>query len=165
MLSDLGPHLGLPHPGEVRLSQELTGLIPCAEKVALCGGGGSDPCYHAVRLSRAYTRRQKIIKFEGGHNGWADLLSMSINPRAEESGPYDTPNTGASPGTLPAVVGNTCILPANNAALLERCLARHGCDISAIIIEPIMQGMGAAYGSIRTISNCFANCAAITGSF
>lgn len=63
-------------------------------------------------------------------------------PRAEEAGPYDAPNTVASPGILPAVVENTCILPANDAAVLERYLARHGRDISAIIIEPIMQGMG-----------------------
>jgi glutamate-1-semialdehyde 2,1-aminomutase len=141
-LSDLGSHLGLPHPGEVQLSRELTELIPCAEKVVLCGGGGSDPCYHAIRLSRAYTGRHKIIKFEGGQNGWADPLSMSITPNAEEAGPYETPNTIASPGTLPAVVENTCVLSVNDAAVLERYLARYGREIAAIIIEPIMQGMG-----------------------
>ena len=141
-LNGFGSHLGLPHPGEVELSREITELIPCAEKVALCGGGGSDPCYHAIRLSRAYTGRSKIIKFEGGQNGWADPLSMSITPSTDKAGPYDVPNTLASPGTLAAVAENTRILPANDAAVLERHLARHGRDIAAIIIEPVMQGMG-----------------------
>lgn len=141
-LTTLGSHLGLPHPGEVQLSQELTELIPCAEKIALCGGGGSDPCYHAIRLSRAYTGRHKVIKFEGGQNGWADPLSMSITPSAEDAGPYEAPNTVASPGTLPEVVENTRVLPANDARVLEHYLRRHGREIAAIIIEPIMQGMG-----------------------
>jgi glutamate-1-semialdehyde 2,1-aminomutase len=141
-LTEKGPHLGLPHPGEVTLSRKLTELIPCAEKVVLCGGGGSDPCYHSIRLSRAFTGRSKIIKFEGGQNGWADPLSMSITPDAARAGPYDRPNTVASPGTLAEVVANTVVLPVNDVGVLERYLQREGSQIAAIIAEPIFQGMG-----------------------
>ena len=141
-LTSQGPHLGLPHSGEVKLCDELTDLIPSAEMVVLCGGGGSDPCYHSIRLARAFTGRKKIIKFEGGQNGWADPLSMSITPTADEIGPYERPNTVASPGTLPEVVANTIVLPANDAAVLERYLQKEGREIAAIIIEPVMQGMG-----------------------
>jgi glutamate-1-semialdehyde 2,1-aminomutase len=141
-LTDKGPHLGLPHPAEVQLSQVLVDLIPCAEKVVLCGGGGSDPCYHAIRLSRAFTGRKKIIKFEGGQNGWADPLSMSITPTLEQAGPYERPNTVASPGTLPEVVENTTVLPVNDASVLERHLEQEGNQIAAIMVEPVMQGMG-----------------------
>ena len=118
-LTRQGPHLGLPHPGEVQLCRALVDLIPCAEKVALCGGGGSDPCYHAIRLARAYTGRRKIIKFEGGQNGWAEPLSMSITPSADEVGPYERPNSVASPGILPEVVANTVVLPANETQRSE----------------------------------------------
>lgn len=141
-LTHQGPHLGLPHPGEVQLSREIVDLVPCAEKVVLCGGGGSDPCYHAIHLARAYTGRKKIIKFEGGQNGWAEPLSMSITPSAAAVGPYDRPNTVASPGTLPEVVANTVVLPANDAGVLQRYLEREGREIAAIIVEPVMQGMG-----------------------
>jgi glutamate-1-semialdehyde 2,1-aminomutase len=141
-LTERGPHLGLPHPGEVQLCDELAALIPCAEMVVLCGGGGSDPCYHSIRLARAYTGRKKIIKFEGGQNGWADPLSMSITPTAAEAGSYESPNTVASPGTLAEVVANTIVLPANDAIVLERYLEKNGRDIAAIMIEPVMQGMG-----------------------
>jgi glutamate-1-semialdehyde 2,1-aminomutase len=141
-LTNQGPHLGLPHPGEVRLCDELVDLIPCAEMAVLCGGGGSDPCYHSIRLARAATGRKKIIKFEGGQNGWADPLSMSITPTADEVGPYERPNTVASPGTLPEVVANTIVLPVNDPAVLERFLEKEGKEIAAIIIEPVMQGLG-----------------------
>lgn len=141
-LIEKGPHFGLPHPGEVALSGKLTELIPCAEMVALCGGGGSDPCYHAIRLSRAVTGRRKIIKFEGGQNGWADPLSMSITPDAASVGAYEAPNTVASPGTLAEVAANTVVLPVNDAGVLERYLEREGNEIAAIIVEPILQGMG-----------------------
>ena len=141
-LTQQGPHLGLPHPGEVQLSRALVDLVPCAEKVVLCGGGGSDPCYHAIHLARAYTGRKKIIKFEGGQNGWADPLSMSITPSADDAGSYERPNTVASPGTLPEVIENTVVLPANDAAVLQRYLEREGRNIAAIMVEPVMQGMG-----------------------
>ena len=141
-LTNQGPHLGLPHPGEVHLSREFVELIPCAQKVVLCGGGGSDPCYHAIRLSRAFTGRKKIVKFEGGQNGWADPLSMSITPSADDAGPADRPNTVASPGTLPEVVEQTVVLPANAPAVLQRYFEREGRDTAAVMIEPIMQGMG-----------------------
>lgn len=141
-LTRQGPHLGLPHPGEGRLCDELVELIPCAEMAVLCGGGGSDPCYHAIRLSRAHTGRKKIVKFEGGQNGWADPLSMSITPTADEVGAYERPNTVASPGTLPEVIANTVVLPVNDADVLQRYLEKEGKEVAAIIIEPVMQGMG-----------------------
>jgi glutamate-1-semialdehyde 2,1-aminomutase len=141
-LTQQGPHLGLPHPGEVQLCREVVDLVPCAEKVALCGGGGSDPCYHAIHLARAYTERKKILKFEGGQNGWSEPLSMSITPSADDAGPYERPNTVASPGTLPEVVANTVVLPANDAGVLQRYLEREGRNIAAIMVEPVMQGMG-----------------------
>jgi glutamate-1-semialdehyde 2,1-aminomutase len=137
-----GPHLGLPHPGEVHLCREIVDLIPCAEKVALCGGGGSDPCYHAIHLARAFTGRKKIIKFEGGQNGWAEPLSVSITPSADDVGPYERPNTVASPGTIQEVAANTIVLPANDAGVLQRSLEREGREVAAIMVEPVMQGMG-----------------------
>lgn len=137
-----GPHFGLPHPYEVELSRQLVDLIPGAEMVVLCGGGGSDPCYHAIRLARGATGRQKIIKFEGGQNGWAEPLAMSITPGLEEAGAFESPNTVAPPGTLLEVTANTVVLPANEPKILEQYLARHGHSVAAIMIEPVMQGLG-----------------------
>jgi glutamate-1-semialdehyde 2,1-aminomutase len=141
-LTQDGAHFGLPHPREVELSERLVELIPCADMAVLCGGGGSDPCYHSVRLARAYTGRKKILKFEGSYHGWSEPLYLSVSPSAAETGPYDAPKTVATPGTLPEVAANTVALPLNDSDVLEAYLAREGRDIAAIIVEPFVQHMG-----------------------
>jgi glutamate-1-semialdehyde 2,1-aminomutase len=141
-LTERGPHFGLGHPGEVHLARQMVELIPGAEMVGLCGGGGSDPCYHAIRLSRAFTGRRKIIRFEGSTHGWAEPLSVSDAPRPDEAGPYEAPNTVAPPGALSEVIGNTIVLPHNDRGVLERRLAREGHDVAALIVEPVVQNLG-----------------------
>jgi glutamate-1-semialdehyde 2,1-aminomutase len=141
-LTERGPHFGLGHPGEVHLSRQMATLIPGAEMVGLCGGGGSDPCYHAIRLSRTFTGRRKIIRFEGSTHGWAEPLSVSDSPHPDEVGPYDTPHPVAPPGALSEVIGNTIVLPHNDPAVLERRLARDGHEVAALIVEPVVQNLG-----------------------
>lgn len=141
-LRDHGPHFGLGYPGEIELSRQMVELVPCAEMVGLCGGGGSDPCYHAIRLSRTFTGRKKIIRFEGSTHGWAEPLSISDGPSPDEAGPYEEPNRVAPPGALPEVIANTIVLPHNDPAVLERRLEREGHEVAAIIIEPVVQNLG-----------------------
>lgn len=141
-LAQYGPHLALPHPREIELSEQLVALIPCAERVGLTGGGGSDPCFHAVRIARAHTGRKKIIRFEGSTHGWSEPLAMSDFPSAEEAGPYEEPNSVAPPGTLPEVAANTIVLPINDPAVLERRLEREGHEVAALIVEPVVQNIG-----------------------
>lgn len=141
-LTKQGPHFGLPHRSEIELSKQLVELIPCAEKVVLSGGGGTDPCFHSIRLARAYTGREKIVKFEGCYHGWSDALAMSVLPGAAEVGPYEAPNTVGSPGVPRDVLANTTVLPLNDGAALERYLAREGHEVAAIIVEPVVQFMG-----------------------
>lgn len=137
-----GPHFGMAHAREIELCKQLVDLIPCAEMVALFGGGGSDPCYHAIRLARAHTGRTKIIRFEGSTHGWAEPLSISDAPGPDEAGPYEEPNRVAPPGAVAEVLANTIVLPNNDAGVLERRLAKEGEEIAAIIIEPILQHLG-----------------------
>lgn len=141
-LTERGPHLGLGHPGEIELSTLLVELIPCADMVGLCGGGGSDPCYHAIRLSRTFTGRKKIIRFEGSTHGWAEPLAVSDAPNPDEAGPYEEPHSVAPPGALPEVIANTIVLPHNDPGILERRLAREGREVAALIIEPVVQNLG-----------------------
>jgi glutamate-1-semialdehyde 2,1-aminomutase len=135
-------HFGLGHPGEIDLARRMVDLIPGAEMVALCGGGGSDPCYHAVRLARTYSGRRKIIRFEGSTHGWAEPLAVSDSPAPDEAGPYETPHAVAPPGALPEVIANTIVLPHNDPGVLERRLAQEAHEVAALIVEPVVQNLG-----------------------
>jgi glutamate-1-semialdehyde 2,1-aminomutase len=132
-----------PHPSEVELTELFAELIPCAEMTALCGGGGSDAVYNAVRLARAHTGRSKLLRFEGGYHGWHDYLGASIRPRPEEAGPAEDPKTvAASAGSLQQAIDQIVVAPFNDAEATERIIRREGDRLAAIVIEPVCHSLG-----------------------
>jgi len=123
--------------GELRLAEKIVEHIPSADRVHLCNSG-SEATYHAVRLARAVTGRQKLIKFQGCYHGWHDYLLMNVFTPAERMGLKDP----CSKGILDAAVENTLVLPFNDVGALETTLSTEGQDVAALIMEPIPHNVG-----------------------
>lgn len=143
VMNEEGVLFGQPHPREVDLCRTFSKVIPYAEMTTLHGGGGSDPLVNAVRLARAFTGRDLIVKFEGCYHGWHDELAISIRPNAEEAGDRATPSAVAvSAGALPEHAQKTLIAVLNSEESVERLVSRHGREIAAIFIEPVVHSSG-----------------------
>src|SRR6187455_1925677 len=94
---------------EVELAETLCDLIPSAERVLLTNSG-SEATYAALRLARAVTGRNKIVKFQGTYHGWHDAVLMNVISPPDRIGKQDLLSLGMSPG----VVEDTLILPFND---------------------------------------------------
>jgi glutamate-1-semialdehyde 2,1-aminomutase len=139
---ELGAFVGLPHPGEVRLAERLVRLIPLAERVAFCGGGGSDAIYHAVRVARAHTGRTKIVKVEGGYHGWHADVGVSTRPAHVDLASRHPVAQSNSAGSLQAVVDAIVVVTVNDAEELERAFAENEGEIAGVILEPVLYSAG-----------------------
>mgnify|MGYP003338843982 CR=1 FL=1 len=102
---------------------------------------GTEATMDALRVARAATGRDKIVKVEGGYHGHHDEVMISMKPALDKAGPADAPNSVASSaGITRGVVGDTIVIPYNDPEALERVL--RGGDIAAFIVEPVMQNIG-----------------------
>ena len=129
---------------EVELAELITNMCPCVEMVRLACSG-TEATMHALRVARAYTGREKIIKFEGMYHGFQDYTLYSTYAPAEVYGNINNPIPIPSSSGIPKSLNNLIItLPFNNFDILDKVFRRVGYDIAAIISEP-----------------CLGNCAAI----
>ncbi len=130
------------HELEIVLSEELQRLIPCAELVRY-SNSGSEAVQAALRLARAYTGREKFIKFEGHYHGWFDNVLVSVHPPLEAMGPYEAPHpVPGSAGQARSALEDVMVLPWNDLAVLEGVLEARGEEVAAVIMEPIMCNTG-----------------------
>ena len=140
---EIGAFVGVPHPYEQRLAERLCDALPGAERVALCGGGGTDAIYHCLRLARAATGRPKLVKIEGGYHGWHGDVGASTRPPLKAAGdarhPATVPN---SQGILPSVLAEIVVATANNGELLEEIFEREGDQIAGVLVEPVLYSAG-----------------------
>lgn len=121
-----GTHLGASHEIELRWAQAVTRLIPSAEKLRFTSSG-TEATLMALRLARAYTGKNKVIKFTDHFHGWHDYVLASA---------------GYPPGGIPAATLSTMIvLEPNNISLVEKTLAEDS-DVAAVILEPTGAHMG-----------------------
>jgi glutamate-1-semialdehyde 2,1-aminomutase len=137
-----GQLFGGQHLAELELAEYLKRLIPSAELVRF-SLSGSESVHAALRLARAFTRRSKLVKFEGHYHGWFDETSFSITPTLAEAGneflPHAVPWThGIGPGSDQ----NLIVLPWNNLEVLREVLSRRAGEIAAVICEPVMCNNG-----------------------
>ncbi|MBM4465486.1 MAG: aminotransferase class III-fold pyridoxal phosphate-dependent enzyme [Chloroflexi bacterium] len=129
------------HELEVLLSEKLVQLIPCADMVNY-NNTGSEGLQVALRLARAYTGRQKVIKFEGHYHGWMDNIYVSCHPPLTQAGPADAPHGVLSHGQVTSILNDLIILPWNNLDVIEATLEHQSGEIAAIITEPIVTSGG-----------------------
>jgi glutamate-1-semialdehyde 2,1-aminomutase len=142
-LRNAGTLLGVPHRYEGELAERLCELIPGVEMVAFFGGGGSDAIQQAIRIARAATGRTKIVKVEGGYQGWHSEVSVSTAPRLGAAPyvglPTPVPN---SAGVLEAVTDEVMVVTINDAKALRSLFDDAGDEIAALLIEPVLYSSG-----------------------
>jgi glutamate-1-semialdehyde 2,1-aminomutase len=107
------------------------------------GNSGTEATLDAVRIMRASTERELIVKVEGTYHGHHDALMVSVFPGPEDAGPADHPNSvPQSKGIPKAFVDLVVNVPFNDAGALERVFAEHPGRIAGMIVEPVMTNCG-----------------------
>ena len=126
------------HEEEVTLGRTVCELVPCAEMIRL-SLSGSEAVQAALRLARAATGREVVIKFEGHYHGWFDNIDVSINPNGDAMGPANQPNVvPSSLGQSAGAYVGIRVLPWNDLDLFTRAIDAGRNEIAAVIMEPIM---------------------------
>jgi glutamate-1-semialdehyde 2,1-aminomutase len=135
---------------EVEVAERLVSLLSSVEMVNFCNSG-SEATYHAIRLARAFTGSEKVLKFEGCYHGWHDYVDVSVYPPADEvaAGSEGPGRRGAPggphpqcPGDGPAAGKKTVVVPFNDPEAFRRAMETHGDDLAAVIVEPIPHSVG-----------------------
>jgi len=129
-----GLSFGAPCPAEVEMADLLCSIVPAMDMVRMVNSG-TEATMSAVRVARAATGRDLIIKFEGCYHGHADGFLVKAGSGALTLGVPD------SPGVPPAIADLTLTLPYNDLEAVEECLAACGKEVAAIIVEPVAGNM------------------------
>jgi glutamate-1-semialdehyde 2,1-aminomutase len=129
-----GLSFGAPCPAEVEMAERLCAMVPAMDMVRMVNSG-TEATMSAIRVARAATRRDKIIKFEGCYHGHADSFLVKAGSGALTLG---VPN---SPGVPRATADLTVTLPYNDLTAVRACLESAGDEIAAIIVEPVAGNM------------------------
>jgi len=126
----------LSHELEITVAKKIASMVPCAEMVRFCNSG-TEATMHAIRVARAYTGREKIVKFEGMYHGAHDYVLFSTDPAFDrlQGDPRAIPQSLG----IPKVIQKLCFVERwNDFERIERLVKRNGDEIAAIITEPIM---------------------------
>jgi len=130
-----GTSFGAPTELETRLAQRVAMLMPSMERVRFVSSG-TEAAMSAVRVARAATNRERILKFEGCYHGHADAFLVQAGSGAMTLG------VPTSPGVPAAVAADTLLARYNDLSSVEPVLEQHRGTIAAIIVEPIGGNMG-----------------------
>jgi glutamate-1-semialdehyde 2,1-aminomutase len=124
------------------LAELIAEIIPCAEMVRYAGSG-TETVMHALRLVRAATGREKIIKFEGHFHGYSDSLFYSSAPPLNKAGSKSKPSPFAQSSGMPkSLIHNIIIIPFNDPEVLEKTFSEHGREVATLILEPVNYDAG-----------------------
>jgi glutamate-1-semialdehyde 2,1-aminomutase len=130
-----GTSFGAPSPLEIVLAQRVMDFMPNIEMIRFVNSG-TEATMSALRLARAYTKRDKIIKFEGCYHGHADMLLVQAGSGVATLGLPD------SPGVPAATASDTLVAAYNDLESVETLCKKYPDQIAAIIVEPVAGNMG-----------------------
>ncbi len=130
-----GTSFGIPNPLEVTMAKLICSLVPSVQKVRMTNSG-TEACMSAIRLARGFTKRDKIIKFDGCYHGHADSLLVKAGSGALTFGHPD------SAGVPAAFTQHTIVLPFNDVDAVKAAFAANKDQIAGIIIEPVPGNAG-----------------------
>jgi glutamate-1-semialdehyde 2,1-aminomutase len=130
-----GSSFGIPTEAEIRLAERIIEIVPSIEKVRLVNSG-TEASMSAIRLARAYTKRDLVVKVEGCYHGHVDGLLVKAG-----SG-LTTLGVPTSPGIPEAYASCTLTIPFNDIEAARRIFEKYGKSIACIIVEPVAGNMG-----------------------
>jgi glutamate-1-semialdehyde 2,1-aminomutase len=130
-----GVSFGIPNSFEIEMARTICDWVPSIEKVRMVNSG-TEATMSCIRLARGFTRRDKIIKFEGCYHGHVDSLLVKAGSGALTHGEPD------SAGIPKAFADLTLTLPFNDAEALNAVFAREGNEIACVILEPVPANAG-----------------------
>ncbi|AQR77619.1 glutamate-1-semialdehyde 2,1-aminomutase [Paenibacillus larvae] len=133
--AEKGTSFGAPTLIETEMARIVTERVPSVDIVRMVNSG-TEATMSALRLARGYTKRNKIVKFEGSYHGHADSLLIKAGSGVATLGLPD------SPGVPESVAVNTITVPYNDLDTLKEVFHTFGEDIAAVIVEPIAGNMG-----------------------
>jgi glutamate-1-semialdehyde 2,1-aminomutase len=119
----------------IRLAAEIVDAVPCAEKVRFVSSGTEADLY-AMRLARAFRKRDKILKFEGGYHGMSDYALMSLAPKRPGNFPQGVPDSAGIPRS---VQGEVIVAPFNDLATATSLIREHRDELGGVIVEPFQR--------------------------
>ena len=123
------------NPYGIRLAAEIVDAVPCAEKVRFVSSGSEADAY-AMRLARAYRKRDKILKFEGGYHGMSDYGLMSLAPKRAGNFPQPIPDSAGIPRS---VRDEVLVAPFNDLDTVASLVREHKDELAGIIVEPFQR--------------------------
>lgn len=132
---DQGTSFGAPTAVEIELAERVIAAVPALDMVRMVNSG-TEATMSAIRLARAATGRDLIIKFDGCYHGHADTLLVDAGSGVA------TLAIAGSPGVPSAFIERTLSLPFNDGQTLEQVMAEKGHEIAAVIVEPVAGNMG-----------------------
>jgi glutamate-1-semialdehyde 2,1-aminomutase len=130
-----GTSFGAPTEREVELAEEIADAFPSIELVRLVSSG-TEAAMSAIRVARGFTKRDRILKFEGGYHGHADALLASAGSGLATLG------IPASAGVTTGAAKDTIVSPYNDVDAAAAAVERYGEGLAAIIVEPVAGNMG-----------------------
>jgi glutamate-1-semialdehyde 2,1-aminomutase len=130
-----GTSYGMTSPLEIELGEQIACAVPSIERIRFVSSG-TEAAMSAIRVARTFTKRDLILKFEGGYHGHADSFLVEAGSGLATLGIF------ASPGVPEALGKLTLNAPYNDVGSVERIFSEHAGKIAAIIVEPIAANMG-----------------------
>ncbi|MDN3567815.1 aspartate aminotransferase family protein [Paeniroseomonas aquatica] len=129
----------------IRLAEEIVEALPCAEQVRFVSSGSEADMY-ALRVARAFRRRDRILKFEGGYHGMSDWGLMSLAPKHLANFPNAVPDSAGIPKSVREEV---LVAPFNDLETARSLIAEHHDELGAIIVEPFQRLIPPAPGFLQ----------------
>ncbi len=119
----------------IELAERIVDAMPCAEQVRFVSSG-SEATYNALKVARAFRKREKILKFEGGYHGTHDYSLMSLAPTGNTPYPQAEPSSAGIPRAIQETV---LVAPFNDLNAVEDLLDRYHDELAAVIVEPVQR--------------------------
>jgi glutamate-1-semialdehyde 2,1-aminomutase len=120
---------------EIALAKRLVEAIPCGEVVHYTGSG-TEATFYSLRIARAFTKREKLLKFEGSWHGMHDYSLWGTVPASPSDYPHAKPDSVG----IPAQAGDTVLVtPFNDTARAVETIERHAAELAAVIVEPLQR--------------------------